>query len=58
MALIRSGRDTRRRGASRRRKPIFRDKKRFDRWLDRLVDAAVIVALVVGAVALAMTLLL
>jgi hypothetical protein len=58
MALIRTGRDTRRRGASRRRKPIFRDKKRFDRWLDFLVDAAVIVALVVGAVALAMTLLL
>jgi hypothetical protein len=58
MALIRTGRDSRRRGASRRRKPIFRDKKRFDRWLDFLVDVAVIIALVVGAVALAMTLLL
>ncbi|WP_372612607.1 hypothetical protein [Halomonas sp.] len=58
MALIRTGRDSRRRGASRRRKPIFRDKARFDRWLDRLVDVAVIVALAVGAVALAMTLLL
>lgn len=58
MALIRIGRDTRRRGVSPRRKPIFRVKKRFDRWLDLVVDVAVIIALIVGAVALAMTLFL
>ncbi|MDR9440256.1 MAG: hypothetical protein RI841_12320, partial [Halomonas sp.] len=58
MALIRSGRDAPRRGASCRRQRCRFDRACFDRWLDRVVVVAVSIALLVGVVALVLTLLL
>ncbi|QFU03057.1 hypothetical protein FIU83_15525 [Halomonas sp. THAF5a] len=63
MFPMRTGRDARRRGATRRRarrrwggwRVDWHD---VDRWLDRLVVLAVGVALVVGGLALILTLLL
>ncbi|HSH56455.1 MAG TPA: hypothetical protein VK965_00710 [Halomonas sp.] len=58
MILIRIGRGTPRRGATRRRRWRRLDWACFDRWLDRVVVVAVSIALLVGAVALVLTLLL
>lgn len=62
MPPMRTGRDARRRGATRRRVRRrwggFRlDWRDVDRWLDRLVVVAVCVALLVGGLALILTLL-
>lgn len=63
MPSMRTGRDSRRRGATRRRVRRRRDGPRidwtgFDRWLDRVVVVAVGVALLVGVAALLLTLLI
>ncbi|MDT8880628.1 hypothetical protein RSO68_14220 [Halomonas saccharevitans] len=63
MPSMRTGRDSRRRGATRRHARRRWDWSRvdwtgFDRWLDRLVVVALSVALLVGGIALLLTLLI